>query len=157
MTIRVVHAHGLTETHADLEAALASLRKVYGPAIATEGLENLPLGTALVWRSDDDAENDDGALACARLRESVADEGYSERAAAAAARQVDKRGFNRAACDFSEETGTTIEADVRRLLLGLSPAELLAECLDGADNDRIEGAKAYAAAVIACAERARLL
>lgn len=79
---------------------------------------------------------------------------HTAHTATVAARTVDKGGFSVAACEFAEETGSNIEADVARVLLGTTEAELLAECLDGADEDRVAGIRDYVAAVIACAERA---
>lgn len=65
--IKVKHAHGQTDTFADLDEALAGLREVYGDEIETEG--EISEGRVLVWRDAASAENDDGARACARITE----------------------------------------------------------------------------------------
>jgi hypothetical protein len=76
--------------------------------------------------------------------------------AAARARAVDKGWFSYAALRFAEETGSVIEDDIAVILAGYGDADtLLAACLYGAEPDRVQGARDYAAAVAACAERAR--
>ena len=71
------------------------------------------------------------------------------------ARAVDKGGFSRAAIAFAEETGSDIEADIALAILGYTDGpRLLAECLEGADDDRIPGIRDYVSTVMACAARA---
>lgn len=50
-----------------------------------------------------------------------------------------------------EETGTDVDADIARVRDGLTRDVLLAECLDGADDDRVEGWEDYVSAVCAVA------
>ncbi len=51
-----------------------------------------------------------------------------------------------------EETSTDVAADVARLRSGeITRDALLAECLDGADEDRVEGWREYVEAVSAAA------
>lgn len=71
--IKISYATGTTETHNDLDAALVALRSVFGDGIVVDGLDNLPNGSALVWRDEEAAENDDGARAVARIKELVAE------------------------------------------------------------------------------------
>lgn len=61
--------------------------------------------------------------------------------------------FSRAACESIEETGIDPADDVDRLLDGkCTPAELLAECLKGAEDDRVQGWREYVSALeVACA------
>jgi len=48
-----------------------------------------------------------------------------------------------------EETGTYWKLDVERILeLGWTPEEILAECLDGADDDRVQGWHDYVEALV---------
>lgn len=55
-----------------------------------------------------------------------------------------------------EETGAPVLADVARLLSGeITEDELLAECLDGADDDRVQGWHDYVLACAAARRRAR--
>ena len=51
--------------------------------------------------------------------------------------------FTRAALENIEETGIVPARDLARLNAGLSPDDLLAECLDGADADRVPGWRDY--------------
>lgn len=50
-----------------------------------------------------------------------------------------------------DETSTDVAADIAALRAGKTPGALLADCLDGADDDRIEGWREYVAAVAAAA------
>jgi hypothetical protein len=64
--IRVRYSHtSQVDKFADLDAALASLRSVYGEEIATEG--DLDDGRVLVWRDEESSLNDDGARAVASI------------------------------------------------------------------------------------------
>lgn len=56
------------------------------------------------------------------------------------------------AVDNVRETGTVPADDVRRVREGLSAAVLLAECLNGADDDRVTGWRDYVDAVVTAAE-----
>lgn len=46
-----------------------------------------------------------------------------------------------------DETSTDVAADIAALRVGKTAGALLSECLDGADDDRIEGWREYVAAV----------
>jgi len=52
-------------------------------------------------------------------------------------------GFSQAALENIKETGIDPADDVARVRAGLSPDALLAECLEGADEDRVEGWREY--------------
>lgn len=51
------------------------------------------------------------------------------------------------AAEAVREAGVSPSADVARIRAGLTSEALLAECLDGADPDRVEGWRDYVAAV----------
>lgn len=55
--------------------------------------------------------------------------------------------LSRAALEAVEETGIDPADDLARLRAGLTIPELLAECLNGADDDRVEGWLDYVAAL----------
>jgi hypothetical protein len=65
MTILIKHTHGITETAADLDEAMARLEAVYGDEIETEG--DIDEGRVLVWRDEESAKDDPGARAVASL------------------------------------------------------------------------------------------
>ena len=61
--------------------------------------------------------------------------------------------FTPAAHEASAETGANVEADLQRVLGGgCSRAQLLAHCIDGSDDDRLEGWTDYVDAIFAQAE-----
>ncbi len=65
MTIKIKHTHGITETAADLDEAMAMLEAVYGDEIETEG--DIDEGRVLVWADKASARDDDGSRAVASL------------------------------------------------------------------------------------------
>ena len=60
--------------------------------------------------------------------------------------------FTAAALENINATGIDPETDVLRLMAGESEESLLAECLDGADDDARDGWAEYVAAVVHMAE-----
>lgn len=57
--------------------------------------------------------------------------------------------FTTAALENIEQTGTDFEDDLSRLRSGeVTREQLLAECLDGADEDVVEGWEDYVAALV---------
>jgi hypothetical protein len=62
--------------------------------------------------------------------------------------EVTPDSFSHAALEAIEETGLDVAADVERLIEHrVTPAELLAECLQGADDDRVQGWRDYVRAL----------
>lgn len=63
---------------------------------------------------------------------------------------IDGVTMSRAAATNVEETGVDVAADLAALRSGEHTAEsLLAHCLDGADEDRVEGWRDYVSALVA--------
>lgn len=66
--------------------------------------------------------------------------------------QIDGVELTLAAAQFAEECGCDVAGDVARQRAGRSTREtLLTGCLDGADEDRVEGIREYVSAVCAAA------
>lgn len=63
--VKARHSHGRTERFTDLNAAMASLREIYGDEIVTEG--NVEEGRILVWQDEAAAVDDSGARAVATI------------------------------------------------------------------------------------------
>ena len=64
--------------------------------------------------------------------------------------------FTPAALANIDETGTNWRTDVAGLLAGTTREELLEHCLDGAEEDRVEGWHDYVEAVVFEAEESDL-
>jgi hypothetical protein len=66
----VKHSHGLTETFETYEAAVESLESIYGDDVAIGHDGDISDGgeTTLVWRTEEDARNDDGVRVVAKIR-----------------------------------------------------------------------------------------
>jgi hypothetical protein len=70
------------------------------------------------------------------------------------AKEADQGGFSPAAREFASETGSDVVDDVAAILLGkLNPETFMELCLDGADDDRVAGARAYTAGIVGCVAR----
>lgn len=66
---------------------------------------------------------------------------------------VDGVTFTRAAAENIRETGCDVAADLAALRRGQqTPEGLLAHCLDGADEDRVQGWRDYVDALVAAVE-----
>lgn len=59
--------------------------------------------------------------------------------------------MTKAAAQNVEETGTDVAVDLHEVRGGKSAARLLAECIDGAEQDRVQGWREYVDAVVAVA------
>ena len=66
-TYNIKHSHGLTERADDYEGAIEVVTTVYGSdaAIGHDGDISEGGERTLCWRSEEEAENDDGSRACA--------------------------------------------------------------------------------------------
>lgn len=141
-------------TAADLGATIRDALQVDRAAVSDDAARTAMHALGLS-RYEDLTAGDVEQITEVVLAEMTTAADYTQQHAARLAREVDKGGFSDEAIAWAEETGSDIEVDVARMLLGLTVEDFRAECEDQADEDRLPGIADYVSAVAACAARAR--